>query len=166
MAENVMAPKTLFINLPSELREEIMRYLLVSPRAPDTGYTELGRFPCTACNECALFARKRNEMHCPCQIHSAILLTCRDLYTDALEVLKENRMVAVHDPNMVSQGSLEIMRLGHWRVRTGLVSSIQPIITFTLPRCTIPVLSPRPQLYSTYLFDIQDLDLVARYLLR
>ena len=92
MADNVMAPKTLLVDLPSELREEIMRYLLVSPRAPDTRNTELGRFPCTACSESALFARKRDEMRGPYQIHSAILLTCRDLYTNALKVLRENKI--------------------------------------------------------------------------
>lgn len=111
-------------------------------------------------------AKKRDEMRGPYQNYPAILPTCRVLYANALKVLRENKMIAVHEPSVVSRGSLQALRLGHWKVRAGVISSVQLIISFNLPDCKILVPTPIAQLCSTYLFYLRDINLLVHYLLK
>lgn len=150
-----------FLGLPVEIRREILTYLLMVQCAPCREFVR-GQAHFSTCKDCRPLAGKRDELRGYSGLQAEILLVCRQLHTEGLDIISDNQFVTVRRPQGLGDSLLSQLRLGHWKVASGVMPELQPIIMFSIDKGDWTQSDPPKDLL---LFDLRDLSLVVRYLL-
>ncbi len=150
-----------FLNLPVEIRREILGDLLTIHSAPRQGPVT-GEAHSFTCKDCRPLARGRDELRGSGFIQAEILLVCRQLYREGQILISDNHFVTVRRPQRLGDSLLSQLRLGHWKVASGIMPKLRPIMLFSIEEHGW---NQHDSPSDLLLFDLRDLALVVRYLL-